>query len=89
MLTRGVANTTGEFSYYEIHNSCEIMMHVSTLIPFYPKDEQQVERKRHFGNDIVVIIFKEGDEPFDPVAIRSQFNRTAFRFRPTPSLTRS
>lgn len=51
------------------------MFHVSTLIPFYPKDEQQVERKRHLGNDVVLIIFKEGNEPVDPRLIYSQFNR--------------
>ena len=70
-----LAGTTGEFSHYQIHKGCEIMFHVSTLIPYYPKDEQQVERKRHIGNDIVVIIFKEGNTPFDPMCIRSQFNR--------------
>lgn len=51
------------------------MFHVSTLIPFYPKDEQQVERKRHLGNDIVLIVFKEGETPFNPLCIHSQFNR--------------
>lgn len=74
--------TTGEYSYYEILNGCEMMFHVSTLIPYYPKDTQQVERKRHFGNDIVVIIFKEGDEPFDPSTIRSQFNHVFVVVRP-------
>ena len=51
------------------------MFHVSTLIPYTPGDQQQVERKRHLGNDIVVILFKEGNTPFDPLVIRSQFNR--------------
>ena len=35
----------------------------------------QLERKRHIGNDIVVIIFDEGDYPFDPACILSEFNR--------------
>ena len=35
-----------------------MMFHVSTLLPFFPADPQQVERKRHIGNDLVVIIFQ-------------------------------
>jgi hypothetical protein len=36
-----------------------------------------VERKRHLGNDVVIIVFRDSDvtEPFDPSAIKSQFNR--------------
>lgn len=48
--------------------------HVSTLIPFNPRDPQQVERKRHLGNDVVVILFKEGNAPFNPSSITSHFN---------------
>lgn len=51
------------------------MFHVSTMLPFNPNDEQQVCKKRHIGNDVVVIIFKENNIPFDPLCIRSQFNR--------------
>jgi len=66
--------TTGERSIYTIFKGVEIMFHVSTMIPFNENDEQQVERKRHLGNDVVVIIFKEGSLPFDPKVIRSHFN---------------
>jgi hypothetical protein len=35
----------------------------------------KVERKRHLGNDVVMIIFREGEnEPFSPKWVRSQFN---------------
>lgn len=53
----------------------EIMFHVSTLLPFMPADEQKIERKRHLGNDIVVIVFKEGNTPFLPAICKSVFNR--------------
>jgi RAP1 GTPase activating protein 1 len=33
-----------------------------------------VERKRHLGNDVVVLIFKEGNTPFNPLCIKSHFN---------------
>jgi hypothetical protein len=38
------------------------------------KDPQQVERKRHIGNDMVVLIFQEGLGTFNPDNLRSEFN---------------
>ena len=41
------------------------MFHVSTLLPFKEKgDNQQLERKRHIGNDIVAIVFQVGTQSF-------------------------
>lgn len=52
----------------------EITYHVSTMLPYFPGDEQQIQRKRHIGNDIVCIVFLEGEETqFDPSCIHSQF----------------
>lgn len=34
------------------------MFHVSTLLPYTVGDLQQLQRKRHIGNDIVAIIFQ-------------------------------
>ncbi|KAG0050693.1 Rap1 GTPase-activating protein 2 [Gryganskiella cystojenkinii] len=67
---------TGEYSYYDTwgeDGSFEIMYHVSTLLPFNTVDRQQIQRKRHIGNDIVCIVFVDGDQPFYPSAIKSQF----------------
>ena len=50
------------------------MFHVSTMLPFSALDLQQLERKRHLGNDVVVIIYKEGDQLFDPSCLHSEFN---------------
>jgi len=76
---------TGKESYYNNHRGFEIMFHVSTLIPFQPHDAQQVERKRHLGNDVVVVVFQESDvtEPFDPAKMKSQFNHVFCVVRPT------
>jgi len=67
-------NTTGKQSVFTSFSGVEIMFHVSTLIPYTPGDAQQVERKRHLGNDVVIVLFKEGNTPFDPTVIKSQFN---------------
>lgn len=69
-------NVTGTHSYYTTlpSDNIEIMFHVSTELPFSDSDAQCLERKRHLGNDVVLIIFWEGDGEFDPTMIKSQFN---------------
>uniref|UniRef100_A0A8C0CE65 GTPase-activating Rap/Ran-GAP domain-like protein 3 n=1 Tax=Balaenoptera musculus TaxID=9771 RepID=A0A8C0CE65_BALMU len=71
-------DTTGIHSVYTIYQGHEIMFHVSTMLPYSKENKQQVERKRHIGNDIVTIVFQEGEEPspaFKPSMIRSHFTR--------------
>jgi RAP1 GTPase activating protein 1 len=70
-----VEGQTGEHSIYTKWQGYEIMFHVSVLLPFKKTDVQQLERKRHIGNDIVVIIFQESDMPFDISTITSKQNR--------------
>ncbi|XP_050068200.1 GTPase-activating Rap/Ran-GAP domain-like protein 3 isoform X1 [Anopheles maculipalpis] len=69
---------TGKHSIYTLYEGHEIMFHVSTLLPFSRDNRQQVERKRHIGNDIVNIIFideaSSGEETeFIPNNVKSQF----------------
>ncbi|PRP73051.1 RapGAP/RanGAP domain-containing protein, partial [Planoprotostelium fungivorum] len=68
------ANTTGSESIVATMEDFKIMYHVSTLLPFQPDDLQRVERKRHLGNDVVVVIFKEGKKAFNPLVMKSHFN---------------
>jgi len=64
--------TTGAHSIYQRWNGNEIMYHVSCMLPFNHKDKQQLERKRHIGNDIVVIVFIDGDTLYRPTTISSR-----------------
>nr|XP_045003997.1 GTPase-activating Rap/Ran-GAP domain-like protein 3 isoform X3 [Jaculus jaculus] len=69
-------DTTGINSVYTVYQGHEIMFHVSTMLPYSKENKQQVERKRHIGNDIVTIVFQEGEESspaFKPSMIRSHF----------------
>ncbi|KAI8928684.1 hypothetical protein BC831DRAFT_447554 [Entophlyctis helioformis] len=66
-------NRTGTHSVHTKWRSYEVMFHVSTLLPFVPGDEQQIDRKRHIGNDIINIIYLDADAQFDPSSIKSQF----------------
>lgn len=68
---------TGRDSVYTVYEGHEIMFHVSTLLPL-STDRQQVERKRHIGNDIVNIVFLDNPNQvldFEPALVKSQFTR--------------
>ncbi|KAF5905647.1 rap1 GTPase-activating protein 1-like isoform X2, partial [Clarias magur] len=64
--------TGTESVYHNFHNK-EIMFHVSTKLPYTEGDSQQLQRKRHIGNDIVAIVFQEENTPFVPDMIASNF----------------
>uniref|UniRef100_A0AAX7VMQ3 Rap-GAP domain-containing protein n=1 Tax=Astatotilapia calliptera TaxID=8154 RepID=A0AAX7VMQ3_ASTCA len=64
---------TGSQSIYTVHRQQEIMFHVSTKLPFTEGDAQQLQRKRHIGNDIVALVFQEEATPFVPDMIASNF----------------
>uniref|UniRef100_A0A8C5HHY1 Rap1 GTPase-activating protein 1-like n=1 Tax=Gouania willdenowi TaxID=441366 RepID=A0A8C5HHY1_GOUWI len=64
---------TGTESVYKNFHNKEIMFHVSTKLPYTEGDSQQLQRKRHIGNDIVAIVFQEENTPFVPDMIQSNF----------------
>eukprot|EP01130_Rhizamoeba_saxonica_P006890 TRINITY_DN2765_c0_g1_i1.p1 TRINITY_DN2765_c0_g1~~TRINITY_DN2765_c0_g1_i1.p1 ORF type:complete len:154 (+),score=32.21 TRINITY_DN2765_c0_g1_i1:2-463(+) len=50
------------------------MYHVSTLLPHMDYNEQQLHKKRHIGNDIVLVVFQEeGAPPFIPSTVKSNY----------------
>jgi Rap/ran-GAP len=62
----------------QLAHRLEIMFHVSCYLPLQEHDTQRVERKRHLGNDIVVIVFleKNASVGFSPLSIKSHFIHT-------------
>ncbi|KAG7209557.1 hypothetical protein KM043_015635 [Ampulex compressa] len=67
---------TGRESYYTVYAGHEVMYHVSTMLPYSKDNPQQLERKRHIGNDIVNIVYTDDPsaiDTFNPNCIRSQF----------------
>eukprot|EP01091_Cochliopodium_minus_P015030 TRINITY_DN5246_c0_g1_i1.p1 TRINITY_DN5246_c0_g1~~TRINITY_DN5246_c0_g1_i1.p1 ORF type:complete len:623 (-),score=164.50 TRINITY_DN5246_c0_g1_i1:39-1907(-) len=55
----------------------QVMFHVGIHLPYeYEKSDnpQQIGKKRHIGNDIVAVIFKEGNSVFNPSMIKSNYN---------------
>ena len=76
---------TGEYSYYtHYQNMIEVMFHVAPLLPNQPNDLQKLERKRHVGNDVVVIVVLDPKrkDPFDPRILTSHFNNIFFIIQP-------
>ena len=66
--------STGEQALYTKYSGLEFLFHVSTMLPHNDKDQQQLERKRHIGNDVAIIIFQDGDSKIKPDVLRSVFN---------------
>ena len=72
----------------DISITLQVMFHVATLLPFEEgEDSQQLQRKRHVGNDIVVLVFIEPNAgPLDPTILTSQFNHVFIAVQPLPNL---
>jgi signal-induced proliferation-associated 1 like protein 1/signal-induced proliferation-associated 1 like protein 2 len=68
-------NTTGTHSHFTTFSGYDIMFHVSTMFPFSTEGgAQQVHKKRHLGNDIILVVFQdEGAEDYIPNCVRSQY----------------
>lgn len=78
------SGTTGTYSVYQRYQNHQVMFHVSTLLPKVPNCAQQLERKRHLGNDVCLIVFHDGTKPFKPSLIHSHFNYVFIVVRPVP-----
>lgn len=51
------------------------MYHVATMLPFFPSDPKQSERRKLISLDRVVIIFNDGSKPMSPNCIKSKSTR--------------
>ncbi|KJE93963.1 hypothetical protein CAOG_04672 [Capsaspora owczarzaki ATCC 30864] len=67
-------DTTGRESVFTEWRGYQIMFHVATLLPKMKNDRQQVERKRHLGNDIVIIVFQDTKQPYSSDTVVSHQN---------------
>ncbi|KAG7475414.1 rap1 GTPase-activating protein 2-like [Solea senegalensis] len=64
---------TGSEAVFTSFQGREIMFHVATKLPFTEGDPQQLQRKRHIGNDIVALVYQEGQTPFLSNVVKSHF----------------
>eukprot|EP00698_Gefionella_okellyi_P018983 TRINITY_DN5760_c0_g2_i1.p1 TRINITY_DN5760_c0_g2~~TRINITY_DN5760_c0_g2_i1.p1 ORF type:complete len:273 (+),score=71.42 TRINITY_DN5760_c0_g2_i1:647-1465(+) len=71
----GLSARTGPTSVFRKVGDVEIMFHISTLLPFSKSDAQQIDRKRHIGNDNIVVVFQDGDCSSSPYATDTMASR--------------
>ena len=63
------------------------MFHVSTMLPYVDGDRQQLQRKRHIGNDVVSLVFQDGNTPFVPNMITTRFLHAYIVIQPVEPCT--
>ena len=76
---------TGTSAPYYSTSRLECMFHDITCMPTDYKDEQQIHKKRHVGNDVVNIVFSEHTRDYDPSTISTQFNCAHIICYPLPN----
>jgi len=76
--------SAGKESIYYATATNEIMFHVATMMPTR-EDEQQIEKKKHIGNDFVHIIWSEHKRDYKPTTITSHFNGAHIVIYPLPN----
>eukprot|EP01127_Copromyxa_protea_P012831 TRINITY_DN3377_c0_g1_i1.p1 TRINITY_DN3377_c0_g1~~TRINITY_DN3377_c0_g1_i1.p1 ORF type:complete len:512 (-),score=66.84 TRINITY_DN3377_c0_g1_i1:43-1578(-) len=64
----------GKYSITCNHQYGDVIFHVATMMKHVEGDVQQIAKKRHLGNDVVLIIFKEDRGTFSPAFMASHFN---------------
>ena len=77
-------NMTGEKSLYTKWQGYEMMFHVAAFLPHNPNDRQQIEKKRHIGNDIVTIVFVEPGTHYEIKTNTSKQNHVIAAVTPHP-----
>lgn len=77
--------STGKNAIYYSNASQEVIFHTVTLMPSNSSDDQQIEKKRHVGNDFVHIVWSEHKREYKPTTITSQFNDAHVIIYPLPS----
>ena len=86
------SGSTGKYAVYTEYQpgNCPILFHISTYLPFETRNDQQLERKRHIGNDLVVIVFQDSSEaPFRPSEVSSRMIHVLIVIRPVKMKDRS
>jgi hypothetical protein len=81
----GLDATCGSSAPYWANASYEVIFHCATRMPTIDTDPQQIQKKRHVGNDIVHIIWSEHCRDYHPATITSQFNDAHVIIYPLPS----
>ncbi|RWS15931.1 Tuberin-like protein, partial [Dinothrombium tinctorium] len=75
----------GQFAFYWEDRLTQVIFHVATLIPNKSTDPQRNNKKKHIGNDYVVIVYNDSGEDFSLTTLkgRGQFTYVCIVITPT------
>ncbi len=59
--------------FYFFTPAFQVMFHVATYLPYDDMDPQQIPRKKYIGNDLVTIVFIDGEGSFEPPCVSGDF----------------
>lgn len=65
--------SNGQFFPYYSDAFVEVFFHIATRMPLQ-NDEQQINKKRHIGNDHIHIIFSDHDRDYLPLTVTCDFS---------------
>lgn len=60
----------------------QVVFHVATLMPNRSSDSQRDNKKRHIGNDFVLIVYNDSGEPYDMATFRGKFQHACVVVEP-------
>ncbi|XP_034781714.2 tuberin-like [Acipenser ruthenus] len=64
----------GEFTYCWHDDIMQAIFHIATLMPNRESDKGCCNKKRHIGNDFVIIVYSDAGEEYKLGTIKGQFN---------------
>jgi hypothetical protein len=73
----------GQYSYYTVHETREIMFNIAPMIPSMKANGQCIERKGLVSNAFVCVIFQEKDAEFLPDFISGKVTQVYIIVQPT------
>ncbi|MBN3322380.1 TSC2 protein, partial [Atractosteus spatula] len=64
----------GEFTYCWHDDIMQAIFHIATLMPNRESDKGYCNKKRHIGNDFVIVVYNDSQEDYKLGTIKGQFN---------------
>uniref|UniRef100_A0A673I6E7 Tuberin n=1 Tax=Sinocyclocheilus rhinocerous TaxID=307959 RepID=A0A673I6E7_9TELE len=72
----------GEFTYCWHDDIMQAIFHIATLMPNRESDKGCCNKKRHIGNDFVVVVYNNSGEEYKLGTIKGQFNFVEVLIKP-------
>ncbi|KAF7689317.1 hypothetical protein HF521_012670 [Silurus meridionalis] len=81
-LDHGRYADDGEFTYCWHDDIMQAIFHIATLMPNRESDKSCCNKKRHIGNDFVVVVYNNSGEEYKLGTIKGQYNFVEVLIKP-------